>query len=139
MALHRIPNLVVLCGEANAIFRESLKTNSVNEIFINFPDPPLDTDNSRTLFSESFVDNIRKVLKKNSAVTVLTDDKKFSEFIETQFTKSNERHVKMTLNKVPLSSDQQYQHSSFFDQLWQQRGRTDRYFCSFKKSKLSIE
>jgi len=86
-------------------------------------------------------------MKKNSVVTVLTDDKKYSGYIASQFEKLGESLVKekekeegekkrvKTLERVAVEAADQYEHQSFFDELWQQRGRTDRCFCSFKKIK----
>lgn len=68
-------------------------------------------------------------------MNVLTDDKKYSEYIKNQFAHSRNRHVKRALIQTEASQDS-YAHASFFDQLWQQRGRTERFFCSFQKKKL---
>ena len=42
-------NLVIIGGEAHAVFADCLRDASVDEIFVNYPDPPVWNGSTQTL------------------------------------------------------------------------------------------
>lgn len=46
------------CGEAHSIFLNNLKTSSIHEIYINFPDPPIWDKSKQRLIDQSFLTQV---------------------------------------------------------------------------------
>ena len=43
MVLHEVPNLCAICGDATRVLPEHFRPDSVHSVYINHPEPPLQT------------------------------------------------------------------------------------------------
>lgn len=69
-----LPNLIVAFGDARELVRYYLKENSIDQIFINFPDPwPKEKHAKNRLIQAPFTHQIKKILKEKKTITIVTD------------------------------------------------------------------
>lgn len=129
---HNLSNLIVICGEAMAATKAYFKADSINDIYINFPDPwPKKRHIKNRLIQDDFVEEVRRILANARSLTFVTDDAPYSEwFIETLarnpgFTSAHPAPFYLT-----ESSDY---GTSYFDELWRSKGKVIRYHSYVKR------
>lgn len=67
-------NLVIVCGDALTFARDYLPKQSVEQTYVNFPDPwPKDKHAKHRLFREEFVEELLSTSTAFAKVTVVTD------------------------------------------------------------------
>lgn len=114
------------CGEAHSIFLNNLKTSSIHEIYINFPDPPIWDKSKQRLIDQSFLTQVilffflkilfkqifylkvHRVLKKESPLVIVTDDHPYCQTI------SNEIHELSSLYEEFQKKKNQFLSCLFF-------------------------
>ena len=92
MALHGVPNLCVMGGDAALIVRSHLATASVSHAFINFPEPPsgylgLEADNSLHLLTPAFFTDLHRVLVADGYLTIFSDNGRYCRALAVAFGK----------------------------------------------------
>lgn len=128
----RLTNLFSVCGEAHRVTSLYFPADSVEEIYINFPDPwPKRRHADNRLVKKAFLEEVWRILKPQKAITVVTDDAPYSEWIIKEF-----GHLKNQFTSTfpfpYFSTEWPSYGSSYFEELWRQEGKTIRYH-SFKK------
>lgn len=122
-----LENLFIVCGEAQTLAREYLTSNSVDEVFINFPDPwPKEKHAKHRLFQAPFVQELARTVKSAGRVTVVTDDPTYSEQLSHEML-SQPAWTAVFPKPYFVTSWEGY-GASFFDSLWREKGREIRYF-----------
>lgn len=123
---YALDNLIVLCGEALLSTQLYIPDESVYDIYVNFPDPwPKNRHAKNRLLQGSFIHEMLRVLRKQGAVTVATDDVGYSAFLIEEF-----RAVKGFTSAYPAPF---YVHEwpeygdSYFDSLWRSQGKNIHY------------
>lgn len=121
-----LKNLIVLCGEAAHATEKFFPAHSIQNIYINFPDPwPKRRHERHRLIQVPFLQQLSSILTPDGKLTVVTDDKPHSEWlIETA-----EAHGKFTSSYPDpfyLNNYQEY-GSSYFESLWRSQGKTIYY------------
>ncbi|MDP1836301.1 MAG: tRNA (guanosine(46)-N7)-methyltransferase TrmB [Chlamydiales bacterium] len=127
-----LPNLMVACGEALKTTQLYMPTASVDEVYVNFPDPwPKTRHTKNRLLQGEFLQELRRILRLDGTITVATDDPGYSNFLIKQFLKAEgfesaypEPHY---INDWPGYGD------SYFDALWRAQGKQIRYHRYLKK------
>ena len=77
---HSIDNLLIVCGEALTFTKHYLKSESIQEIFVNFPDPwPKRRHAKHRLLQGHFIQELARVIKRGGTSTFATDDPPYSE------------------------------------------------------------
>lgn len=128
---HRLENLLVVCGEALTFTTFYIPANSVDEIYVNFPDPwPKQKHAKNRLLQSPFVQEIARIVKKEGTATLVTDDPTYSEqmakvMLQTPAWKG------VFPPPFYITDWLDYGHS-YFDALWREKGRTIRYL-QFKR------
>lgn len=126
-----IHNMIALCGEAYTATRHYFPTESIHDIFINFPDPwPKNKHAKHRLIHREFVHEMWRILRSEGTVTVVTDDDHYSaQVIE-------EMHPRFKSVFAPPYFVTQFEGygSSFFEELWRSQGKTIRYHQFRKES-----
>ncbi len=126
-----LSNLLIVCGEARTFTTFYLPDASVDEVYINFPDPwPKAKHAKNRLIQESFVRELFRVLKPGATVTIVTDHVPYC------------LHIIEALSKDGLFSPcfvhPHFVHEwpnygiSYFDSLWRSKGMKIHYMV-FKK------
>ena len=113
----QLKNLLIVCGEAQTFTKHYLKDNSIEKIFVNYPDPwPKERHAKHRLIQSSFASEMARIAKKQAIATFVTDDQPYA----TQM--QNEMKAPWELLKAD-ALDTSY-GTSFFDQLWRSKGRS---------------
>lgn len=122
----KIKNLLLVCGEGMRITEEFIPDASVSEVFINFPDPWPKRRHARLrIMQPAFIQEMARILKRGSYLNFVTDDVGYStEVIDLLSTFPNYESV----YPHPFYSTEELNYgSSFFEELWREKGREIRY------------
>jgi len=128
---HKLNNMIVLCGEALNATQLYFPTNSVQAVYINFPDPwPKNRHAKNRLIQPSFTNEIWRILQADCPLTFVTDDPPYSAWFIEEI-----QAQKGFASKYPdpfyVTNIDGY-GESYFEQLWRSKGRTI-YTHEFKK------
>lgn len=118
----QISNLFLCCAEGLSLTRYFFKDQSVDEIFINFPDPwPKTRHKKNRIINADFLKEVHRVLKRGSFITLVTDDEKYAHEMIL--------HLNNTSGFKPQCRDPYYilnlenYGNSYFDALWRSKGK----------------
>jgi len=137
LRMHRenLPNLYIMCGDANLLARYYIPKGSVSEIFVNFPDPwPKLRHAKHRLIQAPFLEEMAKISHPGAFATFVTDDSAFA------------AQMLRELNACPIWSprlppphyalDWHDYGASYFSDLWKKRGRSIHFIPYFKQAAL---
>ncbi len=128
---YELDNLFVVCGEGHRATSQYFLPNSINEVYINFPDPwPKRRHAMNRLVQPSFIVEIKRILKEKGTLTLVTDDEFYSSSMITDVQavggfQSLFPHPYYSLEMLDYGT-------SFFEDLWRRKGKAIRYH-SFQK------
>ncbi len=120
---HKLSNLFVVGGEALTFSRFYLPAHTVDEVFVNFPDPwPKERHAKHRLIQDPFASELARILKPSGKANFVTDDFPYA---QQMITVMND-HPSWTpcLPDPFYVTDWPLFGSSYFDALWRQKGRT---------------
>lgn len=121
-----LKNLLVIWGEAHAVTERYFPDSSVNDVYINFPDPwPKRRHAKNRLMSTEFADQLSRILKDGRALTFVTDDVPYS--MEVIDVMGSHRDFASTYPAPFFSNETEGYGTSYFDNLWRSQGRVIRY------------
>lgn len=129
-----LDNLFIVFGDANIAAKHYFPKNSVENVFINFPDPwPKTAHAKNRLMKNEFMEDVLEVMMDGALFTLVTDDTDYSERaikVLTQFDclKSLFENSYFTLELPGYGS-------SYFEELWRSKGKSIRYH-QFEKQPL---
>lgn len=118
----KLNNLLAVCGEAWLFTHHYVPSHSVEEVFINFPDPwPKQKHEKHRLMKPGFLDELSRILKEGRRVTFVSDDADYVASTEALF-----------LAHPPFVSAQHVRDlpeygTSWFESLWRKKGREIHY------------
>lgn len=128
-----IKNLIVISGEGLLATSHYFPKQSVSEVFINFPDPwPKRVHAKHRIIQPSFVEEMNRILIKQGKITLVTDDVDYSS-IMVRCMLGNEGFESICPEPYYHTDHQEY-GTSYFEQLWREKGREIRYHQFRKKS-----
>lgn len=114
-------NLLVVWGEALNFTKFYVKKETISEIFINFPDPwPKRRHEKHRLLNSEFVHELERVLETDGKITMATDDEPYVQSSMISFQQNPKFNPKF-VQEIPNYG------SSFFENLWRDKGRTIFY------------
>lgn len=115
-----VTNLIIVLGEALTFTHYYLAPETVAAAYVNFPDPwPKDKHAKHRLFQEPFSRELHRVLKKDSPLTIVTDDNAYCAQILTV--------MRPLWNTPAHTHDTPGYGTSYFDSLWREKGRLIHY------------
>jgi tRNA (guanine-N7-)-methyltransferase len=123
----KLDNLFIICGDARIFILDYLKDQSVDGVFVNFPDPwPKEKHAKNRLFQPSFINELTRTVKNGAPFIVATDDPSYGQ----QLTDVVLAKGAWTPAYPPpyFVSEWQGYGASYFDALWREKGRAIRYF-----------
>ncbi len=130
---HRLSNVLAVCGEGDFITRTYLPSESVQAVYINFPDPwPKRRHAKQRLIQIPFIQEIERILVPGGPLTLVTDEEVYSNEMIACI-----RQVPRFQSLYPppyYCTDYPGYGSSYFEDLWRQKGKVIRYH-SFSKTK----
>ncbi len=128
----QLDNLFIVCGDAQIFIREYLKDQSINGVYVNFPDPwPKERHAKNRLFQTPFMKELSRTAKNGALLTVATDDPPYSEQLREVALGSGEWDPVFEAPHY-VTSWEEY-GASYFDSLWRGKGREIRYFQFTRK------
>jgi tRNA (guanine-N7-)-methyltransferase len=121
-----LPNLFIVFGNAFPFTQYYLPANSVDSIYINFPDPwPKNKHAKNRILQNPFVADLARVVKKGGSATFATDDPPYSEQMSTEMLKHEAWQA--VFPKPYYVTQWPNYGTSYFEQLWLQKGKGIRY------------
>lgn len=127
----KVDNLVAVCGDGQVVTHHYFCDESVDAIYINFPDPwPKTKHHKNRIINEEFLKSVCRVLKHGGSLTFVTDDADYSDYAIGQFEK-NGSFVSQFGDKN-YSEEMSGYGSSYFEDLWRSKGLKIRYH-NYKK------
>lgn len=128
-----LKNLIVVCGEAHMTTERFFPTDSISDVYINFPDPwPKNRHAKNRLIQTEFADQLSRILKEEKSLTFVTDDAPYSVWLIEVM--GNHQDFKSTYPAPYYLTEEENYGTSYFDQLWRSKGRLIRYH-NFHKCK----
>ncbi len=134
LKLHRenIPNLFVVCGEAQVFTRYYPPKGSVFHFFVNFPDPwPKHRHAKHRLIQKQFLEEAARIVVPNGKATFVTDDWPYASQMLAEL--QNCPPWNPLLPAPHYTKDWSDYGSSFFAELWKEKGRSF-HFIPFEKA-----
>lgn len=123
---YKVPNLMIISGEALTFTRYYLPENSITSIFVNFPDPwPKKKHSKNRLFQFPFPKEVSRVVKNEGSAILVTDDPAYSLQMCDEMQKQSEWQSAF-LPPFFVTEWPDY-GTSYFDRLWREKGREIRY------------
>lgn len=119
-------NLVVVNGEGHKATEELFPSDTIDSIYINFPDPwPKRRHFKNRIIQPKFVAEMARILRPHGTIIFVTDDEDYSAWTIDIFQNSNQfsSHYPAPF----YACEWQDYGSSFFDELWRQKGKSIRY------------
>ena len=121
-----ISNLIAVCGEGRKVSHHFFPHTSVDEVFVNFPDPwPKKRHVKHRIIQPPFIAELYRILKESGKINLVTDDPDYSSWmiaVMQGHTGFKSLHgAPYYLNELPEYG------TSWFDTLWREKGRTIRY------------
>ncbi len=128
-------NLVVFCGEGFRLTQEYLPKGTVDQVYINFPDPwPKKRHAKHRIVQPLFIEQVYRILKPEGVITLVTDDVAYSEqMIEVL---SGQEGMKSMHPAPYFVNELEGYGTSYFDTLWRNKGRTIHYHQFQKQGML---
>lgn len=120
-------SVLSVCADAVDVLRFGLEDDSVDELFVNFPEPAPDGI-KHFILTGPFVVNARRALKMGSFLTLVTDNKPLAEQAAKAFNEIAFFGSVHYSNEVPEDYG-----SSYFDRLWFNGKRIERFIVRARK------
>jgi len=131
MQRENLPNLYIMCGDANQLVRYYIPKGSVSELFVNFPDPwPKLRHAKHRLIQTPFLVEMANISRGDALATFVTDDANLA------------AQMLRELNDCPIwrprlppphyTLDREDYGASYFSDLWKKKGR-NIYFIPYEK------
>lgn len=122
----QLTNLIIVCGEGHLVSQKYFPANSVQEIYINFPDPwPKNRHTKHRLIQPAFIHEMHRILVHNASLTMVTDDEAYSKWM-IEMMRSNSNFISH-FSEPFFHSELEHYGTSYFEQLWREKGKTIRY------------
>jgi tRNA (guanine-N7-)-methyltransferase len=128
LRMHRenIPNLYIMCGDANQIIRHYLPKRSITEIFVNFPDPwPKRYHAKHRLIQAPFLGQMAEVSLPGARATFVTDDAVLASQMLRELAACP--IWRPCLPPPHYTLDCSDYGNSYFSDLWKEKGRNIHY------------
>lgn len=107
-----ISNAKIIRGDATKIFGKHFDSNSVDSIFVYFPDPWLDIrrDLARRMIRPTMLDNFHRILRQNGSVRLTTDVEEYARFAVDLFARHEVKWQHVSSNKFSQISEANTQY-----------------------------
>lgn len=138
MKNHDLSNLLIVCSDARILLKYFLKTSSIDEVHINFPDPwPKKKHAKHRLTQGDFFAQLHRVLVFGGTLALMTDDSNYMHEAVESFAQISgldpvfpEPHFQLNPSDYGFS---------YFRQLWEEMGRQFYYYQAKKQKVLHQE
>jgi tRNA (guanine-N7-)-methyltransferase len=116
-----VHNIVIVWAEAFEFTKQFIPTETIQEVFVNFPDPwPKRKHAANRIIRPEFVGELGRIVKPSGKVTLVTDDEPYAASMLTDMPSTG--HF---INDLAAEVSQDY-GSSFFESLFRTQDKTIR-------------
>lgn len=127
VVLNKLEDRVTVIHADAAHLEKMIPKGSVDEIFINFPDPPHTRWSAQRMVTPTLLRSLATVLVPGGTVIIATDDFDYIRWVHED---SKSLGDFFDPEKTTTSKSIEGYGTSYFDGLWSSRGRTDRAFLT---------
>lgn len=122
----QLKNCIIVCGEALTFAKHYLPKESIDQIYVNFPDPwPKERHAKHRLVQKPFVDELSRTIKSGGKSIFVTDDSSYSLQIRQQMLQ--DIRWKSSFPEPFFQTEWPCYGQSYFDTLWREKGRLIYY------------
>jgi len=119
-------NLFSICGEAFNVTSRYFPPASVDEVYINFPDPwPKKRHAKHRIIQQRFLDEMVRILKPKGTITFVTDDPDYSILTIQEF--QQHPNFESCYPEPFFTTEFPGYGTSYFEELWREKGKIIRY------------
>lgn len=119
----QLTNLAVALAEGQELTARFIPTNTVDEIFVNFPDPwPKRRHGKHRIIKEPFIIELARIIKPNGTATLVTDDADYSQIMIDEM-RANPHFISLFAAPYYVEASSEY-GTSFFDSLFRSLDKT---------------
>ena len=131
LVFNRLENLLVIGGMATPVFRASVPSQTIQELFVNFPDPPGWTNSKQKLIDSAFLKQAHRILSQDGILTIVTDDRGYAMMIVAEL-QQHQRRFQSLVGPEGWTADVPPEYgSSYFDRFWRNGQKTQRFFMQY--------
>ncbi|WP_044415293.1 tRNA (guanosine(46)-N7)-methyltransferase TrmB [Halarcobacter anaerophilus] len=112
--IQNIENILVVSYDAR-LFMEFINSNKVGRIFVHFP-VPWDKKPHRRIYSNAFINEALRVLKKDGTLELRTDSRKYFDYCTNLLTN-------LPKGKIVIDINKDLQISSKYEDRWKKQGK----------------
>lgn len=128
---YQLENLIVVLGSGEDFSNWYLPKNSINQVYINFPDPwPKEKHAKNRIIKRPFLDQVKSLLKPKGNICISSDHKGYIDQAITLFLEDSS--WKSPFNSPYFVTELENYGTSFFDTLFRQRD-LNIYYLQFDK------
>lgn len=128
---YNLTNLLTVCSEGHRLTRHYVPDASVQAVYINFPDPwPKKRHWKNRIVQIPFIHEVRRILQPGGVLTLVTDDAPYSRWMIDTLHKA--AGFQSEYPDPYFVSEYPNYGTSFFEDLWRQKGKTIHYHA-FRK------
>jgi tRNA (guanine-N7-)-methyltransferase len=118
-----LDNLFIVCGEGVSVSREYFPSSSIQEVYVNFPDPwPKDRHAKHRIVQQPFALEVRRILACGGGATLVTDDPVYSQQMIREML--SEGRFRSDYPDPYYLTERKGYGSSYFEALWRSKGRS---------------
>lgn len=122
-----LSNLLVICGEAKHVTKLYFSDQTMDHLYINFPDPwPKKRHEKHRIIQPEFVSEMWRILREGQSLTFVTDDQQYSAWLINIMQSRHSGFASQFPDPYFVTEQPEY-GSSYFDELWRAKGREIRY------------
>lgn len=133
MVAQGLDNMLVLGGLAEDMIGAHLADASIEELYVNYPDPPVWHGSRMRLIDEAFLQQAHRVLGPGKHLVIVTDDAGYAKIIVRQLQRVDTL-FRSSCAPQPYSNVLPEDYgSSYFDRMWTNGNRTDRYYIKYER------
>jgi tRNA (guanine-N7-)-methyltransferase len=123
---HALTNLLIVFGEALIFTQHYVKSESIDEAYINFPDPwPKAKHAKNRLIQLGFINELARILHGGKKMTIVTDDLPYVKQTVNLF--CNHLHFSPNFCAPYYMLDLPGYGNSWFENLWKEQGKQIHY------------
>jgi len=127
LVLEGVKNCCIIGGDATVLLRDKIDTGSIQNAFINFPEPPTFFDSRCHIFNAAFFTSLNRALVKGGTVTVVSDSDSYTRILSQEITSL--KSLYRLCHQPPYSKGLPAEYpesSSYFDRFWSHGGKAQR-------------
>lgn len=131
-----LQNLVAVCGEGNNATKHYFPSASVKNVYVNFPDPwPKTRHAKHRIIQPPFIHEIERILQIGGCLTLVTDDEDYSSKMIAMMNLAT--GFRSQFPSPYYVTDYPGYGSSYFEEMWRQKGKAIRYHIYQKRDHCS--